>query len=188
MDQICGNCVYYRAIDIEHGYCIMEEKNTTQHHQACYDTIIHGRFKSDAKPVKEPEPQKAYVIVCGEYSDYEVCGVFLNKEEAERAVEIANRKSTWYKDHRILEFYIGVPKNFENCRLYTVWIDKEGHVIEATMNSWMFTEDLNTVLQLTGNFRRSEYRIRVYATDEEYAKKIASDIFAKWKAEKEGIT
>ena len=190
METICGNCVYYRVKNGENGYCIMEEKNTTQHHQACYDTIRHGRFKSAGTLVKdkEPEPKKAYVIVSGEYSDYTVNAVFLDKGEAERAAEIANRKGgSWYGDHRVLEFDIGVPCDLEKFDLYSSYLDKDGHVTHASKHSWLFSDETNKVRVLTGPYRKHDCCIDVYATDEEHAKKIAADIFAKWKAEKEGI-
>lgn len=133
--------------------------------------------------------QKAYVIVSGEYSDYTVNAVFLDKEEAERAAEIANRKGgCWYDDHRVLEFDIGVPCDLEKFDLYSAYLDKEGHVTHASKCSWLFSDEINKVRVFTGPYRQSDYRIDVYATDAEHAKKIAADIFAKWKAEQEGIT
>lgn len=192
MDMICGNCVYYRTKDVEHGYCIMEELNVMRTRTACHDAIAHGRLKSVAQvadPVKPPEPQKAYVIVSGEYSDYTVNAVFLDKEEAERAAEIANRKGgCFYDDHRVLEFNIGVPCDLEKFDLYSAYFNKEGHVTHASKHSWLFSDEVNQVRVLTGPYRNNDYCIDVYATDEEHAKKIAADIFAKWKAEKEGIT
>lgn len=137
----------------------------------------------------EEKPKKAYVIVSGEYSDYTVNAVFLDKEEAERAAEIANRKGgCWYNDHRVLEFDIGVPCDLEKFDLYSAYFDKDGHVTYASKHSWLFSDEVNEVHALTGPYRNHDYCIDVYATDEEHAKKIAADIFAKWKAEKEGIT
>lgn len=142
-----------------------------------------------AKLIWPEKPKKAYVIVSGEYSDYTVNAVFLDKEEAERAAEIANRKGgAWYDDHRVLEFDIGVPCDLEKFDLYSAYLDKDGHVTHASKHSWLFSDELNQVHVLTGPYRKNDYRIEVYATDEEHAKKIAADIFAKWKAEKEGIT
>lgn len=134
------------------------------------------------------KPKKAYVIVSGEYSDYTVNAVFLDKEEAERAAEIANRKGGfWNDDHRVLEFDIGVPCDLEKFDLYSAYLDKDGHVTNANKHSWLFSDEVNRVIMLTGPYRENDYNIEVYATDAEHAKKIAADIFAKWKAEKEGV-
>ena len=165
--------------------------------KALYDKMSHAEklrvermlgYKPFLDPIKPPEPPKAYVVVCGEYSDYSVCAVYLNKEEAERAIEIANRKSTWANDHRILEMPIGVPCDLEKCNLYTVWFNKDESISHASQCSWIFSDETNKVRKLTGAYRSHDYCIDVYATDEDHAKKIAADIFAMWKAEQEGIT
>lgn len=141
-----------------------------------------------AKLMWPEKPKKAYVIVSGEYSDFTVNAVFLDKKEAERTAEIANRKGgCWNDDHRVLEFDIGVPCDLEKFDLYSAYLDKDGHVTHTSKHSWLFSDELNQVHALTGPYRNHDYCIDVYATDEEHAKKIAADIFAKWKAEQEGI-
>lgn len=192
MDTICGNCVYYRATNGENGYCIMEELNVTRTRQACYDAVRHGRMKSSAEPIKEPKPQKAYVIVSGEYSDFGINAVFLDKCEAERAVEIANRRDP-HNDYRIQEWPIGLSFNPETDSLYFVSFYK-GAVDEVKQQSTPFLTTIETNVVSPWNVYKYkdgkyyEHRMYVYARDEEHAKKKAADIFAKWKAEQEGIT
>lgn len=45
---------------------------------------------------------KIYIVVCGEYSDYSICGVYLSEEKAKMACAI-NNENHW-DDYRIEEY------------------------------------------------------------------------------------
>lgn len=211
MDKICGNCVYYRPKDSENGYCIMEEFNVKRMRTACFDTIAHGRFKL-VEQIKEPmeerdkafgypisidvtEPKKAYIIVSGEYSDFGINAVFLDKGEAERAAEIVNRRDPNNGPYDIQEWPIGLSFNPETESLYSVTfyngeIDNVG-LVRGPLLTFLKTNVVgqwNVYKYKYNDSHCCEHIIYVYARDEEHAKKIAADIFAKWKAEQEGIT
>jgi hypothetical protein len=69
----------------------------------------------------------AYVVTEGEYSDYSVVGVFLDKVLADKYVEAANGKSGWY--FQVEEFPLDVPKI--NWTWTRVRMSKSGDVVET---------------------------------------------------------
>lgn len=48
---------------------------------------------------------KIYIVVCGEYSDYSICGVYLNEEKAKMVCAV-NNEDHW-DDYRIEEYETG---------------------------------------------------------------------------------
>lgn len=144
-------------------------------------------------PVAKPEPQKVYIIVSGEYSDFGINAVFLDKKEAERAAEIANRRDPNHGPYDIQEWPIGLSFNPEIESLYFVSFYK-GAVDKVTLSAGQLLTTIKTNEVGPWNVYRYqdghylEHRVYVYARDEEHAKKIATDLFAKFRAEQEGIT
>lgn len=123
-----------------------------------------------------------YVITKGEYSDYMICDVTLDKEQAELLK--ANYSDEW--DEACIEEYdtdrykIEVSSDFKPmwylefsgsriCRCYTITHDNHKH----------------------GSLYRERWsgRVQVFveAKDEDHAKKIATDIYMKWLAKQNDL-
>lgn len=117
---------------------------------------------------------KVYVITQGEYSDCQVVGVALDKEQAER---IRLVRST-YSDPAFIDEYdteeIEVAKDFESYWL--VPFDKD-NVKEDDI--YPFTGDAPYKINEWGY---KQYNIIVKAKDKRHAIKVAIDTLAKYKA------
>lgn len=124
-----------------------------------------------------------YVITTGEYSDYGIEAVALEKEKAE---ELKKLYSNRWGEARI-EIYDTDDYYVEKGKFYRVKIGKRSaiHVEETGVISM---EDRNKV-SLIRNWKthRDEYIVYVKAKDEEHAKKIGADLVAKYKAEEQGV-
>lgn len=122
---------------------------------------------------------KVYVVTQGEYSAYHIVGVTLDREKAERWIELYNAEErTSYKDVQIEEYK---ADEFGNDGLYQ-WEVSRG---------W---GDEDVLLDTKGGYDYGEwyndddnYRVTVMARDKDHALKAAYDKIAMIKAEKEGI-
>lgn len=118
---------------------------------------------------------KIYVITKGEYSDYHICAVTDDKEKAEI---LANRFSDHWDEAGIEEYdtddceIIIKQKNIYECGK-----DKETNKISISKVNYI--NDENVVKEYSKYFL-----VYVRADNEEQALKIASDQFAKYRAEK----
>lgn len=219
MDRICVNCAYFQP-EVKcsentvgysgYGTCLNSRNSGRTAVSVCgtdlacrsgvmVDKTVRRPSKDELEkalnyPVKidVSEPKKAYIIVSGEYSDFGINAVFLNKAEAERAVEIANRRDP-HQGYSIQEWPIGLSFNPETDSLYFVSFYK-GAVNEVKQCTLPYLTTMATNVVQPWNVYKYrdgkyyEHRMYIYARDEEHAKKKAADIFAKWKAEQEGIT
>lgn len=120
---------------------------------------------------------KIYVITQGEYSDYHIVGVTLDRGKAERWVNEYNMGKA-YDDAQIEEYETDV---FGRDDLYKYSVKREYGEVSADLLSdadytyeYIFSDD-------------GDFRFVVYARDKEQAKKIAYDRIAKMKAEREGL-
>ena len=70
----------------------------------------------------EPMNVPVYLITCGEYSDYGVVRVYLDKEEAERVVEAHNKveRRSW-NTWEIEEWTTGVQQEFDGMVYVGEW-------------------------------------------------------------------
>lgn len=127
---------------------------------------------------------KAYVITKGEYSDYKIYAVTLDKEQAELLkaeysdkwdeafIEEYDTDNSWlevsddYKPIWNVEFW---RHNNEITRCYKISHDNVRHG-EICASKWL-----------------NETHVFVEAKDEEHAKKIATDIYMKWLAEQNDL-
>lgn len=120
-----------------------------------------------------------YVITKGCYSDYHICGVALDEAEAERLCE---RYTDKWDDAHIEEY--NTEDNVEALKykeIYRCWFYKEHKSLEVC-TSECDTSELNKVEDCG-----AALRMCVAADDKSGALKKASDIFAKYRAEKEGL-
>lgn len=127
---------------------------------------------------------KVYVITCGEYSDYGICAVTLDKKQAELLkaeysdkydeafIEEYDTDNSWlevsddYKPIWNVEFSC---RDNRIIRCYKMSHDNVRHG-EIYADNWSY-----------------EVRVFVEAEDEEHAKKIATDIYMKWLAEQNNL-
>lgn len=124
--------------------------------------------------------RKVYVITQGSYSDYHICAVTLDKSRAENMKKLFDGR--W--DYAQIEEYI-LDETKENGNLYYIEFPDDSeptiHIDEydgfGQIDSSPYVADWN-----------SPIRIYVRTKDEAHAMKIAQDEYARWKAEKEGIT
>ena len=119
---------------------------------------------------------RVYVITSGDYSDYCIMGVTLDKENAERYVELYNGKSEYYQAK--IEEYETDQFGHGNRLPWFVFKDRQSTSVD------LGREPCDDVVK--ENAYGAIY-VSVYAEDESHALKIAYDKFAQYMAEKEGI-
>ena len=153
-----------------------------------------------------------YVVTAGAYSDYHICGLTLDKEKAEHLCmlygfynndaeveEWETDKFTGLED--IMDYirhkYIDEEREEENkLKPYAACFDPWSGVFLGFGNT-SSSSSISDIITVNGLKREatcmppielgSADMIMVYAEDEEHARKIACDKYAKQKAEKEGI-
>lgn len=124
---------------------------------------------------------KVYVITKGDYSDYHICSVTTDKKKAKLLQE---KYSRGYGKAQIETFdteseeEVLKYKNLYSCHYY-----EEGGKIDVTERDFSYfeTNDLKVGKWIYGLYTD------VLADNEEDALKIASDKFAKYRAEKMGL-
>lgn len=124
-----------------------------------------------------------YVITRGEYSDYGIVAVTLEKEKAEELKKLYSDK--WHE--AMIETYDTDDYYVENGRFYEVILETRT-AIRVREIPPVLVDDRNKVR--TGrNFitKGKEYVVFVKAKNEEQAKKIGADLVAKYKAQQQGI-
>lgn len=125
-----------------------------------------------------------YVITKGEYSDYGIEAVTLEKEKAE---ELREKYSDDWCDANI-EIYDTDDYYVEKGRFYRVSIGKRSTIEVEKTNFVISVKDKNKVILVKDWRTNSEkYVVYVKAKDEEHAKKIGADLVAKYKAQQQGI-
>ena len=125
---------------------------------------------------------KIYVITKGAYSDYHICGVATDPDIAN---ELAKKCTDSY-DTAYVEVY-DTEDNAETLRFngrYFCQYHKEDNRIEIQRAS---SFDYFEASHLVPKETRYGYYVTVNADDDEMALKKASDIFAKYRAEKMGL-
>lgn len=118
---------------------------------------------------------KVYVLTSGEYSDYGIECVVLEKEKAERLVKA---HPYWM----IEEYDTDDVQIFEKY-VYRVQLFDDGscHVYEDSISRWTKIQ-LNQVFRYgLGRVRGQYWQVYVEAQDSEHAKKIAYDLIAEYK-------
>ena len=125
-----------------------------------------------------------YVITKGEYSDYGIEAVTLEKEKAE---ELRILYSDSWCD-AMIETYDTDDYYVEKGRFYEVRIGKSSAINIRETGYIVSVENRNKV-SLIRNRKTNEddYAVFVKAKDEEHAKKIGADLVAKYKAQQQGI-
>lgn len=140
---------------------------------------------------------KVYVVTSGEYSSYGIEAIFLTREKAELYCANHNviEEYTWYD----IEEYDTMDDSLEGADeefCYRYYINpqyKNPYVAEPTVMRWSEAEkDRERQREWNdtryGRFPRSQMFVYAYKPNKSQAVKIVQDRYAKWKAEKEGLT
>jgi hypothetical protein len=134
---------------------------------------------------------KVYIITAGTYSDKHIVAVFTEQEEAEKFRDTYNSRIMYLSGEcRIKEYPIGADISLAGKELYCAQtIPHDG--IDAW---WMCEEALNHADEI-GIVKEENGCLECFVAvpmnqdnPEEYAQKVAADLFAEYKARKEGIT
>lgn len=125
---------------------------------------------------------KVYVITKGEYSDYMICDVTLDKEQAELLkIDYSDRwEEAQIEEYDTDRYKIEVSDDYK-----PVW--KVEFCRNEMRGCYAFTGEnvKHGTVYNTGLFDTTY--VYVNAKDEEHAKKIAKDIYMKWLAEQNDL-
>lgn len=122
----------------------------------------------------------AYLVTDGDYSDYRVRGVFLDKEQAERA------KILWAADNEVEEYEIGaMPEWSHDWTPWFVTMHTNGdYAVARPSNTLYFKEDDARLNELKECNYGDDKRISIYvaAKTPEQAIKVANEKRIQWLA------
>ncbi len=128
--------------------------------------------------------KKIYIVTKGEYSDYRICGVFDNKELAEKFAEKLSNK---LEKARIEEWELN-PAEYELKNDLSIWyvtLDYKGNCVKVEKKEdWEYYYE-NTLPPscITKSASGYYYYIYCFARDEKHAIKIASEKLFRFKVE-----
>lgn len=126
---------------------------------------------------------KVYVITQGSYSDYHICAVSLDKDEAERLARI-------YSDGRdeaeVEEYDTERPSSWREGQVpfIATFLDNGAPILSLWDSPRPFTPGIEEIQSEWGS---PSISVRLYARDRETARKIAQDKRAEYLAQKAGI-
>ena len=120
---------------------------------------------------------KVYVITKGDYSEYHICAVTLDERRATNLNRLFDGKiEEWTLDEAV-----------KDDRLFVVEFPEDAppkvRLPEYDYEYMLYGGETNRVVDWYGDCDV----VFVLARDEGHAMKIAQDVYARWKAEKEGI-
>lgn len=124
---------------------------------------------------------KLYAITAGAYSDYGIVALCSERQRAEKLVKWYNKSNPYYRAD-IEEFDDGIMVPDESLNPYGVYFDKNGNITSISIGSPM-----EAIAGKLGKCGWGGFYAYVLATDEESARKIASERRAKYIAEKTGV-
>ena len=130
---------------------------------------------------KKEQERKVYVITKGCYSDYHICAITLDKNNAHKLKRMLD--DTMY-EACIEEFIVDETK--ENGRVYEIMFyeDKTSKVSIDEYDGW---GKVNEIPHIEDWHSDCELKVRLRAKDEQHALKVAQDEYALWKAKKGGV-
>ena len=126
---------------------------------------------------------EVYVVTRGDYSDYHICAVSLDKGKAEKLAKVY---STRYDKAQVETWEVDTVADvnaLNGRRQYYVWIRADG-TVSTHLNNYDYNDFTEDVFSDVNN----SLRFGVYAVDEAAAIKIAAEKRAMYLAEKEGIS
>lgn len=118
-----------------------------------------------------------YIVTSGEYSDYRIRGVFLEKSKAENFLKIFGNNA------QIEEFEVGANAKNDEFYFTVLFFDELGDIdINLTMPNKKSKD-----LVLADKTGKRSHCVYCWAKDKEHAKKKAIDMRTKWLAEVKGV-
>lgn len=129
---------------------------------------------------------KIYVITQGEYSDYHIVGVAIDKEKAKRIAEV--NSDSWY-EATINEYDTdSFDEVIENGRMYHVTKHATGKIRASIVEKWQLKDleedEIGKVTRERGTYWGGEtyndLDILIRAKNVDHAIKIASEKFAEY--------
>lgn len=123
-----------------------------------------------------------YAVTDGDYSDYHIIAITDNKERAENIKKLYSSK---YSEPMIEEFF---DEEAKSEVLYDVLYNTDGsyNVTLQTFDKKYFS-DINIIQENILCNHWWKYQVLVIAKDKNHAIKIAQDLWAEYRAKKEGI-
>ena len=134
---------------------------------------------------------KVYIVTQGEYSDYHIVTVFTNRRDAEVYCAMQNRGNIDYWGYSISEYNIGevaYPPDVKIGYLFAMGVNGRMRLVGTFTKRIGKNVIVPNVVRAETDCYGTEYEVGVMATSREQAEKIAQDLIAKYKAEKEGVT
>ena len=123
-----------------------------------------------------------YAVTDGDYSDYHIIAITDNKERAEDIKKLYSGK---YSEPMIEEFFDSESKDEA---FYSVRYDTDGSydvILREFDGDDSF--NINIIKENTSHDDWWKYKVFVMAKNENHAIKIAQDLWAEYKAKKEGV-
>lgn len=128
---------------------------------------------------------KIYVITKGEYSDYHIVGVAIDKEKAKRIAEV--NSETWSKAN-VEEYDTDAhDEALKNGCMYRVVKHKTGKMEARLMDGWQLEDIEDEIGKVSrdrgtswGGETYNDLNIYIKAKNTDYAIKIASEKFAEY--------
>ena len=119
---------------------------------------------------------KVYVITDGDYSDYHICGVSLNEEDAKKIRDLCGHYA------EVEEYDTEEWSPFlHNGELYSVNLDGEKCSVSKPSGSFdWYKDDINHVRKY---WATNIFHVIVIAKNDEHAKKIGLDLIYQYKYE-----
>lgn len=124
---------------------------------------------------------KVYVITKGNYSDYHICAVTLDKDRAQKLKKLYSDRR---KNAEIEEY---VPNEAKPMFMYGVEMDTSGKVLAFKADEYDLHDDGYAEAEFDLDSNSWRHVVWVNAKDEAHAVKIAQDRLAEYKAKKAGI-
>lgn len=126
-----------------------------------------------------------YAVTAGCYSDYHIVAITDSKERADNIAKIYNGDG-WNSDTEVEEFFDSESKDEV---FYDVWYETNGNynVEPQEFNKNYKFNNINIIEENAKHDDWWKYRVLVMAKDRTHAIKIAQDLWAEYKAKKEGV-
>ena len=116
---------------------------------------------------------KVYLVTKGQYSDYQVVGVFSSEEDAEKFCALYN--GALDSPYTVEEYDLdpGLPKVREGLGFWIVDMERNGRVYQAEP---FITSEPQPSDRMIGTVMDPILEVKCWARDREHAVKIANDI------------
>lgn len=130
---------------------------------------------------------KVYVVTFGEYSDYHICGVAVDRERAEL---LKRYYSYTWREAEIEEYDTEEPViNVKPRKVFEIQVKNDGRVRQEGKQAWTYDENWEDIYRFYEfkNQRYLDFTATVVAEDLSHAVKKVTDMRAKMLAEKYGL-